>query len=40
MHLLFPGEDDDFQGQFRNENKKAVFYEVGCKIYEINKIYR
>lgn len=23
-----------------NENKKEIFYEVGCKIFEINKIYK
>ncbi len=26
--------------KINNENKKQVFYEVGCKIFEINKIYK
>jgi len=40
MHLLFPGEDDYEKIYANGERKKYVFYEVVCKIYEINKIYK
>ena len=38
MHLLFPGEENE--NMYTNEKKKDIFYEVGCKIFEINKIFR
>ena len=40
MHLLFPGEESEVENIYINDKKKDVFYEVGCKIFEINKIYK
>ena len=33
----FSNEEEKFKNL---ENDKKVFYEVGCKIFEINKIYK
>ena len=33
----FSNEEEKFN---KLENDKKVFYEVGCKIFEINKIYK
>jgi len=40
MHLLFPGEGEENELNFLGSKKKQIFYEIGCKIYEINKIYK
>ena len=37
MHLLLPS-DEKQQDNFLIRNK--TFYEVGCKVFEINKIYK
>jgi len=39
LHLLFPGGKLDSENFYPNQNRK-VFYEVGCKIFEVNKIYK
>jgi hypothetical protein len=46
MHMLFPIKNDEFiknniNNDINNNNDKYIsdsYYEVGCKIFEINKI--
>ena len=38
MHLLLPGVENEINSF--SKASKNIFYEVGCKIFEINKVYR
>ena len=40
MHLLLPAEGNEIENVKHNSPNKNVFYEVGCKIFEINKVYK
>ena len=33
-------ENTDYNYSMNGKENKKVFYEVGCKIFEINKIYK
>lgn len=42
--LVISNNDDEFDDEFDKDNshllEKKPFYEVGCKIFDIKKIYR
>jgi len=40
MHLLVPGEESEQIDSVKPGRGQNVFYEIGCKVYEINKIYK
>ena len=40
MHLLIPGGENEIDSLNQKTGNKDVFYEVGCKIFEINKVYK
>jgi hypothetical protein len=47
LHMLIPAKDNsmiettgDDSGKFNDVPKPKTYYEIGCKIFEINKIYK
>lgn len=46
MHMIIPAKKEEEPNIYRdleanlNENKKMAYYEIGCKIFEINKIFK
>ena len=37
IHLLLPSEEIEIKEDFIQKSK--IYYEIGCKVFEINKIY-
>lgn len=44
LHMIVPSKDETNNNTINNDSTfstdKKVYYEVGCKIFEINKIYK
>lgn len=43
LHMVIPSSDELTNEEIINVNineEKKIYYEVGCKIFEINKVYK
>jgi hypothetical protein len=45
LHMMIPTKSNStefkkFSNNSNKDNKKRSYFEIGCKIFEINKIYR